>query len=129
MSELAPKHTFNISRAAIELVPNKANRNAYLSAGVLALLMLGVALYFWRALPERIPIFLTLPWGEGRLGPSYAIFGAGGLTLGVITLNIILSKLWGGGGSLIPRMLSVAAVGFAVGMSLALWGMIQSFFL
>lgn len=129
MNEIVPKHTFNISRAALELVPNKTNRNAYLSATVLAGGMLLVAGYFWRELPERIPVFLTLPWGEGRLAPSYSLFGAGGVTLAIVALNITLGKLWGGGGSLIPRMLSVGAVVFAVAMAVASWGMIQSFFL
>lgn len=129
MSELAGKHTFNISRAAEELVPNKANRNTYLSAGLLALICLAVAGYFYRFLPDRLPLLLTTPWGEGRLAPKPALFGGGILVLIIIALNITLGKLWGGGGGLIPRMLSIASLVFACAITLAYWGVIQSFFL
>lgn len=129
MSELPSKHTFNISRAAEELVPNKANRNTYLVASLLALICLAAAGYFYRLLPDRIPLLLTTPWGEGRLAPKPAIFGGGALIVIIIALNITLGKLWGGGGSLIPRMLSIAALVFAVAITLGYWGVIQSFFL
>ena len=128
MSELV-KHTFNISQAAEELVPNKVNRNMYLSAIIIALLLLGTALLFYSRLPERIPILLTKPWGEGRLGPRIFVYGYGGLVLLLTLLNITLGKLWGGGGSLVPRILSITAVIVALLLGLALWGMLQSFFL
>ncbi len=128
MSELV-KHTFNISQAAEELVPNKINRNMYLAAIIMAILLIGFTVLFYSRLPERIPILLTKPWGEGRLGPRMFLYGYGGLVLVVTLLNITLGKLWGGGGSLVPRILSITAVIFALLMTLALWGMLQSFFL
>ncbi len=128
MSELV-KHTFNISQAAEELVPNKINRNMYLAAIIMAILLIGFTVLFYSRLPERIPILLTKPWGEGRLGPRMFLYGYGGLVLVVTLLNITLGKLWGGGGSLVPRILSITAVIFALLMILALWGMLQSFFL
>jgi hypothetical protein len=123
------KHTFNISQAAEELVPNKINRNMYLAAIIMAILLIGFTVLFYSRLPERIPILLTKPWGEGRLGPRMFLYGYGGLVLVVTLLNITLGKLWGGGGSLVPRILSITAVIFALLMILALWGMLQSFFL
>lgn len=128
MSELV-KHTFNISQAAEELVPNKINRNMYLAAIIMAILLIGFTVLFYSRLPERIPILLTKPWGEGRLGPRMFLYGYGGLVLVVTLLNITLGKLWGGGGSLVPRILSITVVIFALLMILALWGMLQSFFL
>lgn len=123
------KHTFSINRAAVELVPNPVNRNAYIIAVLLALAMLGVALVLLNRLPERVPLLLTAPWGEGRLVSRIFVFGAGTLTLVIVALNIMLGRLWGGGGSLIPRILSLTAAVFAVAMCVALWGVIQSFFL
>ncbi|GAB4026274.1 MAG: hypothetical protein Fur0011_1320 [Candidatus Microgenomates bacterium] len=123
------KHTFNISFAATELVPNKVNRNMYLTTIVLALVLLGVAAFFYGKLPDKIPVLLTAPWGEGRLASRIFVYGGGLLVLAVTLLNITLGKLWGGGGSLIPRILSITAVVFALAMSVSLWGMLQSFFL
>jgi hypothetical protein len=123
------RHTFNITQAASELVPNKLNRNMYATAVLVAFGLLGMALAFYSKLPDKIPVLLTEPWGEGRLGSKVYSYGAGGLVLGVTLLNISLGKLWGGGGSLIPRILSVTTVVFAIAMSVAMWGMLQSFFL
>jgi hypothetical protein len=123
------KHTFNINRAATQLVPNPVNRNAYLFAVLLAFVMFGVASVFFQRLPERVPLLLTAPWGEVRLVSRVFVFGAGVVTLGIVALNILLGRLWGGGGSLIPRILSLAASVFAVAMGVGLWGVIQSFFL
>lgn len=123
------RHTFNITQAATELVPNKINRNMYLTTIALALVLLGVAAFFYGKLPDKIPVLLTAPWGEGRLAPRIFVYGGGVLVLAVTLLNIMLGKLWGGGGNLIPRILSITAVVFALAMSVSLWGMIQSFFL
>lgn len=128
MSE-ATRHTFNISYAATELVPNKVNRNMYLTALALSLLLLGTAVFFYARLPDKIPVFLTAPWGEGRLGSRLFVYGGGILTLTVTLLNITLGKLWGGGGNLVPRILSITAVVFALTLCVAMWGMLQSFFL
>ncbi len=125
----ATKHTFNISQAAEELVPNKINRNMYLWSVFVALVLFTIAIVFYPKLPDRLPLLLTKPWGEGRLGSKIYVFGGGFLVLAVTLLNVTLSKLWGGGGNLIPRILSITAVVFALSMSLAMWGMIQSFFL
>ena len=128
MSDTA-RHTFNISQAATELVPNKVNRNMYLTTLALALLLLGVSMLFYPKLPDKIPVLLTAPWGEGRLASRIFVYGGGVLVLAVTLLNITLGKLWGGGGNLIPRILSITAVVFAPAMCLAAWGMLQSFFL
>lgn len=123
------RHTFNISQAATELVPNKVNRNMYLTTLTLAIALLGVAAFFYGKLPEKIPALLTAPWGEGRLASKIFVYGGGVLVLAVTLLNITLGKLWGGGGNLIPRILSITAVVFALAMCVAAWGMLQSFFL
>lgn len=128
MSETT-RHTFNITQAATELVPNKVNRNMYLTSLALALVLLGVAGFFYNKIPDKIPVLLTAPWGEGRLASKIFIYGGGILTLAVTLLNITLSKLWGGGGNLIPRILSITAVIYALAMCVAMWGMLQSFFL
>lgn len=128
MSDTA-RHTFNISQAATELVPNKVNRNMYLTTLALAILLLGVAAFFYPKLPDKIPVLLTAPWGEGRLASRIFVYGGGVLVLAVTLLNITLGKLWGGGGNLIPRILSITAVVFGLAMCVAAWGMLQSFFL
>jgi len=101
----------------------------YLITLVLSIVLLGVAGFFYGKLPDKIPILLTAPWGEGRLASRIYVYGGGVLVLMVTLLNITLGKLWGGGGSLIPRILSITAVVFALAMSVSLWGMLQSFFL
>lgn len=128
MSDTA-RHTFNISQAATELVPNKVNRNMYLTTLALALLLLGVSILVYPKLPDKIPVLLTAPWGEGRLASRIFVYGGGVLVLAVTLLNITLGKLWGGGGSLIPRILSITAVVFGLAMCVATWGVLQSLFL
>ena len=123
------KHTFNITRAAEELVPNKFNRNAYLITTMIGLGLVAVAFYFYPLLPDQIPLWMTKPWGEGRLAPKILIFAAGVGVLIVETFNIFLSKLWHGEGDLVQRILSVSAGLFGICMCLGVWGMIQSFFL
>lgn len=123
------KHTFNITQAAEELVPNKINRNLYLFSLLMATLLVVVALYFYPRLPERIPVFLTATWGESRLGGRFLVFGFGVVVILTTLLNLTLGRLWSGQGSLIPRILSITSTIFAVAMCLAMWGMLQSFFL
>lgn len=123
------KHTFNISRVAIELVPDKMSRNAYVAATAIGVGLLGLSAYFVTRLPGRIPLLLTLPWGENRLVAKIWLFGIGGMVLVVVSLNILLAKLWREGGSLVPRILSISSIVFAIGAVVATWGVVQSFFL
>ncbi len=128
MSDTA-RHTFNISYAATELVPNKVNRNMYLTSLSLSLILMAAATFFYGKLPDKIPVLLTAPWGEDRLASSIFVYGGGVLTLVVTLLNITLGKLWAGGGDLVPRILSITAVVFSLAMGVAMWGMLQSFFI
>ncbi|TXH01963.1 MAG: hypothetical protein E6P95_00895 [Candidatus Moraniibacteriota bacterium] len=129
MSNDNTKHTFNISKAAEELVPDRANRNAYTVSIFIGIILSVLAVILYRKLPDKIPIYLTLPWGENRLGQSWLIGTVGIAIVGIVGLNVTLARLWGGGGNLIPRMLSIASLMFSITMLIAFWGMVQSFFL
>lgn len=123
------RHTFTISSAAEELVPNRDNRNAYLLALIISLVLAGASMAVYARLPDRVPLLLTEPWGEGRLVPKPFIYGGSILIVMVVAVNIALSRLWSGEGVLIQRILSVAALIFAGSMTLAYWGLLQSYFL
>src|SRR4051812_30238744 len=44
-------------------------------------------------LPEKVPFFYTLPWGEGQLAPSYYLWGLADLALAIFLINLILSVI------------------------------------
>lgn len=127
--EVSIKHTFNTLKVAEELVPDKINRNTYFGAVVIALVLCGVPALIYNRLPERLPLLWTLPWGEARLLPRVGIFGGGILTLIIVVVNVILGKSWVGGGSLVPRILSTSVLVVALALLIAMWGVLQSFFL
>ncbi len=123
------KRTFTISNAAEDLIPNKDNRNAYLLALLCALALSVGTILIYNKLPERIPLLLTEPWGEGRLVAKVYLYLLNASIVVVVAINILLSKLWGGGGILIQRILSITALIFALCTVLSYWGVVQSFFL
>ncbi len=123
------KHTFNTLRVAEELVPDKINRNTYLVAVLITLILVAAPALLYRRLPERLPLLWTLPWGEARLVPRPWIFGGGVISLLVIIINVVLGKAWLDGGSLVPRILSNSALVVAMALLIAMWGVLQSFFL
>lgn len=127
--EQSIKHTFNTLRVAEELVPDRLNRNTYLGSSFLSILLLVLPLTVYSKLPEQLPLLWTLPWGEARLAPKVGIFGGGVIAILVVVVNVILSKSWSGGGSLVPRILSSATLVVAIALMIAMWGVLQSFFL
>ncbi len=129
MSGLTIGKTFDISRTANELVPEKSNRAGYIIAIVTALLIALLALALARKLPNVVPLWYTEPWGEGRLVPQLYLLLLPVSILLVTTLNIIIAKTLGAGRPLLTRMLAYGAAVFAGLIFLAFVGVIQSLLL
>lgn len=128
-ADLPPKHTFNTLRVAETLVPDKINRNTYLLSVVIVLILLAMPIIVYNRLPERLPLLSTLPWGEARLVPKVGIFGGSVIMTIIIAVNVVLGKSWADGGDLGPRILSSATLVVALAFLIAMWGVLQSFFL
>jgi hypothetical protein len=78
----------------------------FLSACLVGL-MLAFLGFFYRLLPPYVPVYNQMPWGIERLGGRLELFLPILLALGVLILNVILSRLWYEKLPLLSRMLSV----------------------
>ena len=60
---------------------------------LLFLLMVGVIGISYQRLPELIPLFNQLPWGEARLGEKSYLFLYAGISFFVLLLNSIFAGI------------------------------------
>jgi len=120
---------FNISNVTEELGKDTISRNSYLGAIIVGLIMLGITVVVLTKLPARIPLLLTNPWGEERLVARHWILTGPFLVWGIVAFNLALGKSWTGNGILVPRILAISSLIIALMLMVAIWGMLQSFFL
>jgi len=123
------KHSFNITIVAQELIPDKVSRNAFLWAVLIGIVELVIIILVLNLLPRRLPLLLTNPWGEARLIEKQWLITLPFINWMIVAINLILSKFWVSEGVLVPRILSIGALIAGVMTGVALWGVIQSFFL
>jgi hypothetical protein len=123
------KLTFNIREVGETLVPDRTERSSYLLALLIACVMFLLITLLWGKLPPLVPIYLSLPWGEGRLASRVMFYLLPIITLAVMVVNVGLGRLLGKLSMLLPRVLSAGAVMIAVMMMIALLGIIQSLLL
>lgn len=123
------KQTFNISQTAEILVPDKLGRTSYLIAICQILLMIVIIGLVYTYLPNRMPIFFTLPWGEARLGPKILMFLLPLLPIIFIVFNLGLGRISDKLSPLLPRVLAVSSAVVAFMMFIALFGILQSIIL
>ncbi len=120
------KQTFNIRETAEILIPDKLSRTSYFIALILVMLMLSGLSGVLVKLPQVVPLYFTLPWGEARLAPRLMLYLLPSISLVVMIVNLGLGRISAKLSPLLPRVLAVAALVTAAMMSVSLIGIIQS---
>ena len=120
------KQTFNIRETAETLIPDKLSRTSYFVSLILVLLMIAGLSTIITKLPQVVPLYFTLPWGEARLAPRPMLYLLPSVSLLVMIVNLALGRLSAKLSPLLPRVLAVAALVTAAMMSVSLIGIIQS---
>jgi len=123
------KQTFNIRETAEILVPDSFGRTSYLVALLLIVLMIGSIVILSSRLPNLVPLYFTLPWGEARLAPRVMLFVLPATSLLFLILNLGLSRISRKLSPLLPRILSVSAMIVTIMMLISLVGIVQSLIL
>lgn len=65
-----------------------------LVTGFILLITLVILAVFFDKLPSTIPLWVTLPWGEGQLAPKVHVWILQGITMGVWIGNLVLGRLF-----------------------------------
>lgn len=120
---------FSITQTAEILVPDKVGRVSYLYALGITIIMIVVISVMYLKLPDNLPLYFSLPWGEGRLAPRIAMFLLPVITILFLLLNILLGRLASKLSPLLPRVLAVASLVVAAMMMIAIMGIVQSLIL
>lgn len=120
------KQTFNIRETAEILIPDKLSRTSYFGGLILSLLMLSLISGLLVRLPQVVPLYFTLPWGEARLAPRLMLYLLPSISIVVMMVNLALGRLSAKLSPLLPRVLSVASLVISAMMSISLVGIIQS---
>lgn len=120
------KQTFNIRETAEILIPDKLSRTSYFVTLILVVLMLSGISGIIVKLPQVVPLYFTLPWGEARLAPRLMLYLLPSISLIVMIVNLGLGRISAKLSPLLPRVLSVATLVTAAMMSVSLIGIIQS---
>ncbi|MBU2592163.1 MAG: hypothetical protein ABH867_02580 [Patescibacteria group bacterium] len=69
----------------------KTIRHSIETCLVLIILQIGAIWLSYPNLPSEVPLYYSLPWGRAQLVPSSSLFYLPGLSLAVLTINIILA--------------------------------------
>lgn len=123
------KQTFSITGTAEILVPDKLGRTSYLVVIVLVLLMVLLIGAVYSRLPQTIPLYFSLPWGEVRLAPKIAFLSLPFITFLFAIANLMLGRVASKISPLLPQVLSVASLTVSVMIFLGVLGIIQSLIL
>ncbi|KKS13542.1 hypothetical protein A2617_01545 [Candidatus Daviesbacteria bacterium RIFOXYD1_FULL_41_10] len=57
-----------------------------------AIFILTLLLFFWGSLPDRVPLFYSLFWGEGQLAAKEQLFLLPAVILVTSTVNILIAS-------------------------------------
>lgn len=123
------KLTFSITNTAEILVPDKLGRTSYLISLGLIVVMIAIIGGVYSRLPQAIPLYFSLPWGEMRLAPKIMFITLPGVALILSMLNLLLGRLSAKLSPILPRVLAVSSAVVACMIFLATLGIIQSLIL
>lgn len=123
------KQTFSIRETAETLVPDKFGRTSYLLGLAIILLMIATTTLLLGKLPQLVPLYFTLPWGEARLAPKYALYLLPGIAVLFLIFNLALGNISNKLSPLLPRVLAVSSAVVSGMMLIALLGIAQSLIL
>lgn len=120
------KLTFSITDTAEILVPDKLGRTSYLTTLVLVIVMIVLIGATYASLPQIIPLYFSLPWGEARLAPKIMLLTLPGISLLLSVINLFLGRISTKLSAILPRVLAVASVVVAAMLLFSTLGIIQS---
>jgi hypothetical protein len=120
------RQTFSITGTAQILVPDKLGRIGYGVSLLLIVIMFVLIGLVYVRLPQSIPLYFSLPWGESRLAPKIMFASIPGIALILSFLNLLLGRIALSLSPLLPRVLAVASATISAMMLLAILGIIQS---
>lgn len=123
------KQTFSITDTAEILVPDKLGRTSYLVSLGMVVLMVVIIGGVYARLPQTIPLYFSLPWGESRLASKMMFLTLPGISLLLSMINLLLGRLSTKLSPILPRVLAVASTVVAIMFFLATLGIIQSLIL
>lgn len=123
------KQTFSITATAQILVPDKLGRASYLISLIFVVLMIALIGAVYSRLPYNIPLYFSLPWGDGRLAPKIMLVTLPLLALILSLLNLLLGRVFTKLAQLLPRVLAVTSAVVAGMFFLSVLGIIQSLIL
>jgi hypothetical protein len=120
------KQTFSITGTAEILIPDKLGRTSYLvTLGLVAMMIAGIGAVYSR-LPQSIPLYFSLPWGEARLAPKIMFMSLPAIALLLSMINLFLGRMSAKLSPILPRVLAVASVVVSAMLLFATLGIIQS---
>lgn len=111
------------------LVPDRVGRTSYIVGSSLVVIMLAMITWLMGKLPSMVPLYFTLPWGEGRLAPKLMLYILPGLAFGFMVINLVIGRFFAKLSPLIPRALGVATAAIAGMIMVGLLGIVQSLIL
>lgn len=123
------KQTFSIRETAEILIPDRLGRTSYLLAFSLIIIMLAIISALFVRIPDVVPLYFTLPWGEARLAPKLMLFILPVISLLFMILNLGLGRVSTKLSLLLPRILAVSTAVITGIMMIGLVGIIQSLIL
>lgn len=123
------KKTFSITATAEILVPDKIGRSSYLLTLAIVVLMIVLIGGVYGRLPQNIPLYFSLPWGETRLAPKIFFISLPIIAIMMSIFNLILGRISAKLSPLLPRVLAVTSTVVAGMLLLSVLGIIQSLLL
>jgi|GEM_PF-1016863 len=123
------KQTFSITATAEILVPDELGRASYLATFGILIIMVAVIGAVYSRLPQNIPLYFSLPWGEARLAPKIMFMTLPVIAIVMSILNLILGRISTKLSPLLPRVLAVTSAVISGMILLATIGIIQSLLL
>jgi len=107
-------------------VPDKLGRTSYFFSFSLIVIMFGLITILLSRLPRVIPLYFTLPWGEGRLAVRPMLYLLPIVSTLFLVFNLFLGRISEKLSPLLPRVLAVSSAVVAFMMFIALVGIVQS---
>lgn len=118
---------FRINIDPSELVPESRQRKYYALAALFILLMIVIVLLvlYGELLPSQVPLYFSLPWGEGRLVPRIHLLRLPALGAFFMLINLLVSLI-ARGDTVLSMALAVGTLVTVIMLFVSLTGILQS---
>lgn len=89
---------------------NLIKKYGFLALSIVSLILVLLILFLPKFLPERLPLFYSLPWGEGQLAEKVQFLIIPTLSLSIALLNLLISHQLHFQQILLKQVLQVASI-------------------